>query len=633
MLCRFSQPALVLSLVAISMSPAMVSAAAQNPSATFSQNEAQNARQPRVHYQFSFANAVHNEALVTVRFSQLPAGPLPLQFSNASPGRYARHDFAKNIYQLTARNSKGETLPLVRLAPSQWQVMQHDGSVDISYRLYGDHADGTYNQIDHRHAHLNMPATVLWSPALQQSPISLSFIDHPADWQVATQLPQSADGHWLATDLDELMDSPIELSRHTVQQWTVPSAGKNYQLVLATHHQGTTEDEAVLLAKTKAVVAEQMAIFGELPDFDHGRYVFINDFLPGVSGDGMEHRNSTIVTSSKSLYQANFDQLGTISHEFFHAWNVERIRPASLEPFLYHGGNMSESLWFAEGVTSYYGDLALKRSGHYSEQTYLALLARKLNRFLQSPGRQFASALQMSQQAPFVDAAVAVDQHNYGNSYISYYLYGDMLGLALDLTLRQPATERNLDQLMRLLWQRFGKTEQPYQTHDLQTALADSSGDKKLAADFFSRYIEGNQLPDFKALFAPMGLVLQLKSPTAAAAGPVQFRTEQGKLIVASNSKIGSPLYQAGIDRDDVLLQLGRDLLTTEQDWQAALAKLKPGQQVELRYQQYGEERSTKLMLGSDPELELVTMESLGQKPAKAALQRRAAWLDSALKG
>ncbi len=120
MLCRFSQPALVLSLIAISLSPAMVSATAQNPSATFSQNETENARQPAVHYQFSFANAVHNEALVTVRFSQLPAGPLPLQFSNASPGRYARHDFAKNIYQLTARNSKGETLPLVRLTPSQY---------------------------------------------------------------------------------------------------------------------------------------------------------------------------------------------------------------------------------------------------------------------------------------------------------------------------------------------------------------------------------------------------------------------------------------------------------------------------------------------------------------------------------
>lgn len=587
--------------------------------------------QPQVHYHFSFANAVHNEALITVKFQQLPAGPLALQFSNASPGRYARHDFAKNIYQLTARNSKGESITLQRLAPSEWQVPQHDGSVEISYRLYGDHADGTYNQIDHRHAHLNMPATLLWAPAHQQQPISVSFADYPADWLVATQLPQVAAGRWQAAHLDELMDSPIELSRHSVQQWTVPSAGKNYQIVLATHHQGNADDEAVLLAKTKAVVAEQVAVFGELPDFDHGRYVFINDFLPGVSGDGMEHRNSTIVTSSKSLYQANFDQIGTLSHEFFHAWNVERLRPASLEPFHYHGGNMSESLWFAEGVTSYYGDLLLKRSGHYDEKAYLHLLVRKLNRFIQSPGRQFASPLGMSQQAPFVDAAVSVDQHNYSNNYISYYLYGDMLGLALDLTLRQHTKAANLDQYMRLMWQRFGKTERPYQTSDLATALADVSADPALAQAFFSRYIDGNQLPDFKNLFTAVGLVLQPKSPNAASAGAVQLRTEDGQLIVSSNTRIGTTLYQAGIDRDDVLLQLGRDRLKTEQDWQAALAKLKPGQQVELHYQQYGEDRTTTLTLQADPELELVTLESLGQQPSRAQLKQRASWLNSAV--
>mgnify|MGYP000946324696 FL=1 len=190
--------------------------------------------------------------------------------------------------------------------------------------------------------------------------------------------------------------------------------------------------------------------------------------------------NSTVLSSANSLAQAGFDQIETISHEFFHAWNVERIRPKNLEPFDYSQTNMSDALWFAEGFTNYYGKLALKRASHFDLDTYLGKISKALNQTLQTPARRWSGPAAVSQQAVFVDAGVAVDKTNYGNHFLSYYTYGEVVALALDLTLRT-RYDTDLDALMRLMWQRFGKPQQPYQLADIQQALAEVSGDADFA--------------------------------------------------------------------------------------------------------------------------------------------------------
>jgi predicted metalloprotease with PDZ domain len=581
--------------------------------------------QPSVSYQLSFDNAAHHEAVIQVRFDAVSSANLLLSMSSASPGRYAPHAFAKNIYDLKATDSTGKALPIQRISPSQWSVAQHDGTVIVHYRLYGDWGDGTYNQIDRTHAHLNMPATLLFSDEYAKRPATLSFKLPDENWKVATQLQLQADGRYKAPDLQYLMDSPVELSAFSQRSWKVADQQSQATIHLALHHQGTERQLDSFTEKAKAVVAEQQKIFGEYPKFDYGQYVFIADYLPYVDGDGMEHRNSTILTDERSLKEANYAQIETLSHEFFHAWNVERIRPADLEPFDFHHANMSRNLWFAEGVTNYYGKLVLSRTGHFDLTTYLDKVVTALNKVQQSPGKEFFPATGMSEMAPFVDAAVSVDPTNYANSYISYYTYGEVLGLALDLSLRTEFEGLNLDMLMRKLWQDFGKVGRPYTEQDLEQALASLTGNAGFAKNFFSRYVYGQQMPDFQSLFAAMGLSLSPAHPDKAFLSAVTMSEKDKKLTVDSNTLIGTPLYQAGVDKGDVLLKLGRSKLSSKAQWDKAVARYKVGEKAQLSFSSRGKSYTTEVIFVADPGWVLTENEAASNEQ----LTKRALWLQA----
>jgi len=574
------------------------------------------------HYQLDLAGHDRHQLMVKARFVSQSPEPLVLQMASASPGRYARHDFAKNIYAIKALDAQGNPLPLQRLSPTSWQVSGHQGEVLVSYLLFGNHADGTYNQINSRHAHLNMPATFLFAPALRAQAATLTLHTVPAGWRAATQLYPQADGSFVAPDLDYLMDSPLEISAHQLLSFSQPSAGKTYQLELALHHTGTKDEANVLLEKTRAVVRQQQAIFGELPDFANQRYTFIADYLPDADGDGMEHRNSTVLSSANSLAQAGFDQIETISHEFFHAWNVERIRPKNLEPFDYSQTNMSDALWFAEGFTNYYGKLALKRASHFDLDTYLGKISKALNQTLQTPARRWSGPAAVSQQAVFVDAGVAVDKTNYGNHFLSYYTYGEVVALALDLTLRT-RYDTDLDALMRLMWQRFGKPQQPYQLADIQQALAEVSGDADFAAAFFRDSIQGPALPDFAALFAQMGLVLSPAQPDKAWLGVLSLAAFGDAVQVQSVSRDGSPWASAGVTDGDLLLQLGAVRLRTPEDVDIALKAARPGDVLALTLRRFDREQTVQITVAADPELTLTP----DAKASRASVKRRDAWL------
>ena len=199
----------------------------------------------------------------------------------------------------------------------------------------------------------------------------------------------------------------------------------------------------------------------------------------------MEHRNSTILTSTTSLADGGMkNNIGTVSHEFFHCWNVERIRPKALEPFNFEEANMSGELWFAEGFTSYYTDLILCRAKLISPEEYVEDLSGTFNYVWNSPGTQFFSPIEMSYQAPFVDAATSVDPVNRENTFISYYYYGSVLGLALDLSLRENGL--NLDDFMKLVWNTYGKNEIPYTLENLKEILNRYAG-QEFGTQFFDK--------------------------------------------------------------------------------------------------------------------------------------------------
>src|SRR5699024_10192725 len=368
--------------------------------------------QPALHYDVRFPNAVHNEAEITLTMSNLLPGQVTLSMSRASPGRYALHEFAKNVYNVRAVNSQGDRLQIDRPNLHQWRINGHDGTIEFSYTLFGRRTDGTYAGINPEHAHLNAPAAFVWPGNLPNTPMSVTFYPPKGSaWKVATQL-RAADKEmtFTAPNTYYFLDSPIELSNYMVTEWTAPQDTAKQTIRLAVHQNGTQQQLNKFTEMAQKVVAEQIAIYKEPADYDYGSYTFIADYLPYANGDGMEHRNSTILTSSRPLEgDGLMRNISTLSHEFFHSWNVERIRPKSLEPFDFMEANMSDALWFAEGFTSYYDDLTIRRAGLTSNKEYAADWAGTLNYVLNSPGNSYYNPIEMSRQAPFVDAATSVD--------------------------------------------------------------------------------------------------------------------------------------------------------------------------------------------------------------------------------
>ena len=596
--------------------------------------------QTPVAYRLSFPEAAHHLMQVEATFTTVPPGPLELRMSRSSPGRYALHEFAKNVFDVRITDDMGQPLTVTRPNPHEWDVTGHSGAVRVTYRVFGDRLDGTYLSVDSSHAHINMPAAIMWARGLERRPITIRF-ERPTgtSWRVATQLSPGSDGlSFTAPNLQYLMDSPSEFSQFTLRSFTVPDDRRTPVFRVAVHHTGTDVEVDGLVRDVEAIVREARHVFGEYPSFEGNTYTFIADYLPSAHGDGMEHRNSTVLTSSSSIQSGRLDLLDTIAHEFFHAWNVERIRPKSLEPFNLEDANMSGELWFAEGFTSYYGPLTLKRAGLTSLRGFAKEMGDAIEKITTSPARQLRSAVEMSRLAPFVDAASSIDQTNFSNTYISYYTWGTALGLGLDLALRDRSDGKvTLDMFMRALWDRFGRpgatvpgyVETPYTIDDLKSVLGSVAGDAAFAQDFFAKYVEGHDVLDYARLLGRAGVVV--KSNTGRAfAGALTLQDDQTGVRITADVPYQSPAYQAGLERDDVLVTVGGSKVTRAAEVEKLVVARKPGEPLPVVYERRGVRTSTVLRLVDDPRLQLVPIEETGQPLTEAQRRFREEWLSSA---
>lgn len=604
------------------------------------------AAQP-VAYTLSFPAPQDRWMLVEATFPATAGQPLDVRMSRSSPGRYATHEFAKNLYALAAANADGSMLAIEPVRPDVWRVVPTGASVKITYRLFGDHIDGTYFAVDDTHAHINAPAVYLWAPALADREMRVRLVP-PAGkaWRAYTQLfPVSASDatagaagqQFTAPNLQYLMDSPIEFSAATMREFTVPPrAGEPAATIrVVVHHLGRESDVDAFAKDVEKVVLAQRDVFGELPAFDGGTYTFLMDYVPWARGDGMEHRNSTVCTLPAGLDRGAGRHLGTASHEFFHAWNVERIRPASLEPFDFTQANMSEALWLAEGFTSYYGELTLRRAGLSDDGRLLASLSAFANQALTAPGVEWRSAVEMSRLAPFVDAATYIDRTNWENTFLSYYTYGAAIGLGLDLSLRSRSDGRvTLDDYMRALWQRYGKVAgkapgfvaRPYGLADLEETLAAVSGEPDFARQFFALHITGREPIDFVGLFAAVGLAFE-PAADAPFVGPLRLEARGDTATVTSTTIVGTPVHRAGLHRDDTIVSLGGRSVGSQDDWDAIVAGATPGATLDLVFVSRGSERRATLTVTPDPRRTLVAIENRAGTPSAAQRTLRDAWL------
>jgi predicted metalloprotease with PDZ domain len=250
---------------------------------------------------------------------------------------------------------------------------------------------------------------------------------------------------------------------------------------------------------------------------------------------------------------------------------------------------------------------------------------------LTAPGRLYFSPTEMSMQAPFVDAAASIDPTNRANTFISYYTYGAAIALGLDLLLRTEK-ESSLDFFMQAMWLRYGKTERAFTLNDWRITLGQVVRDQQWADSFFHKHITGKQPLPYESLLARAGLLLRRTSPGAATMGAVGFTRDTGRVVIVSNTLVGSPLYQAGLDRGDRIVSLDGKPMTSPADVEAVLAAHKPGDRVNVTYESRGETRNGVLTLAERDQLEIVTYEKAGMPVTEEMKQLRERWLGSQVK-
>ena len=585
--------------------------------------------QEPVRYEIRFPNAIHHEAEIRATFSGVRQPVLEVMMSRSSPGRYALHEFAKNITNFKASDGQGHALEVTRPTPYQWNVQGAKGTVVVEYTLFGDRADGTYAGIDTTHAHLNPPATFVWAHGFEKNPVAIKIdIPEGSDWKIATQLAPHDDGTWTAPSMDRMMDATIEVSHHTLLTWKVGDT----QFRMALHHRGTEEEAAAYAKMAEAVTIEEEGVFGAFPQFDNGNYTFLIDYLPYVSGDGMEHRNSTSITGATNLRTGGASAIGTVAHEYFHNWNVKRIRPKSLEPFDFERANMSGELWFAEGFTNYYGPLTLKRAGLISLDRFNRSMAGAASAVMTSPGRLVFNVVDMSRQAPFVDAAVSIDVANTGNNFISYYTYGEALALGIDLAIRSRFPGKSLDDWMRQMWREHPDSDKPYTLDDLQSTLATATGSKEFAAEIFQHHIYGKEPMDYAALLGHAGLLLEPRAGTGANRVWTGVQggawSEQG-LTLTTPTLRDTPIYEAGLDRGDRIVEWDSRAPKSQQELDAILARHKPGDKIHLHAETRGGRKEADLVLAELPGFQITPYELSGRELTPERAKFREAWLSS----
>lgn len=579
-----------------------------------------------IRYEVSFPNYVHHEAQIKMYLPQIK-GVAHLRMSRSSPGRYATHEFGKNVYDVKAFDSaSGKEVKVIQKEGDEYDIPFSGSVLVVEYTLFGDHVDGTYAGIDRQHAHLNMPASFMWSIGQEKLPVEIRFsVPQGTGWKIATQLkPGREAGLFSAPDLQYFMDSPTELSDFRERSWEVKDTdGKTKTISVVLHGEVTDALMDQYTEEVKKIVDQAGKVYGQLPAFDYGRYTFLIDLMPNNGGDGMEHRNSTVITGRAGTLTWNVlrARLGTVAHEFFHCWNVERIRPRTLEPFDFSKANMSDELWVAEGFTQYYGGLLLARAGIQSDSNFIRTLGFYWNGLTNLPGAKYRTPVQASRLAVYVDAATAIDKTNFSNLFYSYYSYGAAIAGVLDLTLRRDY-QKTLDQFMQLMWKKYGSTGKPYSVPDLQVTLAELTNEK-FAGQFFSTYVYGTGRPSLESVVEPVGLTIDNPNAGKASLGALTIKVTDGKAAVTSAVQKGSPLYAAGVETGDVLISLDGAAITGQEQLEAALSAKKPGETVVLEFNSRGIDQKVTVKTEEATGLVLKFVDN----PSDMQRTRQASWL------
>ncbi len=569
---------------------------------------------------------------------------LDFQMPKWSPGRYAVFDFAKNVQEVSARNVCPPGLDCDLANPSITRVDDQTWRVDVgsfklpgrqtivffNYKVFANDLSGTFSELDSRHANFNGGCVFMYVVNHKQDPVLLS-IDPPKDWRIVNGRTDKADQRdWQFPNWDIMIDTPTEVAL----DWTEDNFkvdGKEYHVVV--HSLGNEGGKRrALVSDIEKIVKTETAMWGA-PEFDS--YTFLVHFAAdGHSNDGMEHLTSTqIILPGKLADPGMYEEaLDAIAHEFFHVWNVKRLRPIELGPWDFTRPANTRGLWIAEGITNYYGHLMQRRAGLWNDQKLWSTLAQQITEIENAPGSRLMSAEESSLSAPFIDDAVHAQQTNLANTSISYYPKGEILGVALDLLIRgKTAGKTSLDEVMRRMYEEFYLKSpnatyylrgRGYKPEDFERVTSEVAGADM--SDFFKRYVRGVESPPYEEAFAQVGLrfVQQPRQPASVGISADENDLNNFKVM---GVRPGSPAADAGLEVGDTINTFGGTKLKTG-NLLKVVGRYKPGDRVALTVQRGARTIPITIIMGP-PQLMDYRFEEMPNASAEAKALR-AAWLN-----
>ena len=473
-----------------------------------------------------------------------------------TPGSYLLREFARHIQDVSAEDEAGQALHVERRDKRTWRVESRGRPVVLRYRVYANELTVRTSHLDGTHGYFNGATLFLHAEALRALPYRV-HVEAPSGWSVFSALERDGED-LVAQDFDTLVDSPVEVGPH--QPLSFVASGVPHQVVVW----GEPKPDAQrLVADLKTVCEAEAAFFGGLP-FE--RYLFLV-YLTDKGRGGLEHKASTTLLFARQGFQTQKgweDFLTLAAHEYFHLWNVKRIKPRALVPFRYGEEAYTRLLWAFEGTTSYYDNLLVRRAGLMSPQRYLTRLGEALSTFAATPGRRVQTLEEASLTAW---VKYYRPDENSVNSAVSYYLKGELVALCLDLTLRQLTSDaHSLDDVMRLLWERFGDGRGV--PEDGVEAVAGEVAGQSLQP-FFDRALRSTDELDF-GILSHVGLVAHTRvRESANDRGGTPPRLKSGEprergwlgIVPRSGSAVasvlhGSPAMEAGLYAEDEVLAL-----------------------------------------------------------------------------
>jgi len=524
------------------------------------------------------------------------AKTLEIRMATWTPGSYLIREYARHIDKLEATALDGSALTVTKTAKNRWLI--DTGGADravVRYELYARELTVRTNFVDSSIAVLNGAPT--FTLPVEGGPERHDvLIEMPEDWaRSVTALPPHPDGkphHFAAPDYDTLADSPIILGNPVLHDFDVDGVPHT----LANFGEDGVWDGPRSAKDVEALVQAQVDFWQTIP---YDRYQFLN--VLEESGGGLEHKASTLMLSSKwntRVRDRYVRWLGLVSHEFFHTWNVKRLRPQALGPFDYENERHTRSLWVAEGLTSYYDNILLARAGLIDEDEFLDLLTEQIETFQSKPGRKVQSLSEAS-----FDAWIKYyrSNENTRNTQVSYYTKGALVGFLLDAEIRQRTGGRkSLDDAMRLAYQRYSG-ETGYTPKQFRETVAEVAGGS--VDEFYARYVDGTDELDYGPALAYFGLRFK---PSAASAPGDDDQTPGWLGAVASDSGVvtrvprDTPAHEAGVNVGDELIGVGDFHVGSSMD--SFLDYFRPGDKVELLVARRGRLVRLPTVLGEEPD-------------------------------